>query len=305
MAKSNLILAPALLVLAMSLTGMNVAIGKPIVAEMPVYLFLGIRFAIATSALALLSRHEPGPRLVDLPRSQWMTIVVILAGVGSVLFTVFLLEGVKRTSASDAGIITATIPAVVALLGFVFRSERLSAMQVAAIGAAVTGIVLMQLGAGQTGSAASSVTGNLLIGGAVLCEAIFVMQSGRIGGLIKPIRLSLAVAAASLVLSLPLAIAEFAQFNPATVSGTTWLLVVWYALAASVLCPMLWYRGAVHVETWMAGLATAAMPVSALAIAVAILNEPLGSYRLGGAVLVVAAIVLGSFSQRATPQPPP
>ncbi len=285
------------LVAAMSLTGANVAIGKLIVAEMPVYMTLGLRFAIAAVALGLLSRREPGPALTALSRDQVGTVLV-LAGVGTVLFNIFLLEGTRRTAAGDAGIITATIPAVVAVLGLLVRGQRLGATQWVAIAAAVAGIVVMQSGAGHVAAATSSLLGSGLVACAVLCEAIFVMQSGRISGGLKPIQLSLAVALASVVLILPLAAADLATFDAASVAPQTWALVAWYAITSSVLNPILWFRAAAHVETWMAGLATAATPVAALAIATVLLAEPLGPYRLGGAALVIAAIVLGSLSGR-------
>jgi drug/metabolite transporter (DMT)-like permease len=78
-----------------------------------------------------------------------------------------------------------------------------------------------------------------------------------------------------------------------------WVLGTWYALAASVLCLWLWYSGLPHVETWLAGLATAAMPVVALAMSALYLGESIGPARLAGAALVIAGIVLGALSPQA------
>jgi hypothetical protein len=49
---STRLLAAASLIGAMTLTGANVAIGKAIVAEIPVYVFLLMRFVVAVAALA-------------------------------------------------------------------------------------------------------------------------------------------------------------------------------------------------------------------------------------------------------------
>src|SRR5437660_1901001 len=54
------------LVAAMALTGVNVAFGKAIVAEVPVYIFVLFRFAVASAALALLVRGEPGRTLAHM-----------------------------------------------------------------------------------------------------------------------------------------------------------------------------------------------------------------------------------------------
>ena len=76
----------------------------------------------------------------------------------------------------------------------------------------------------------------------------------------------------------------------------TWLLGTWYALAASVICLWLWYRGLPYVETWLAGLATAAIPLAALATSALYLGETIGGWRLAGAALVIAGIVLGAMA---------
>ena len=63
------------------------------------------------------------------------------------------------------------------------------------------------------------------------------------------------------------------------------------------------------METWLAGLATAAMPVAALATSALYLGEAIGPARLAGAALVIAGIVLGALSPQvgkgAGVDPPP
>jgi drug/metabolite transporter (DMT)-like permease len=279
----------------MALTGTNVPLGKLIVAEIPVYVFTCLRFLIASAALAILAHHEPGPRLRTISRRQGIDLVA-MAALGMVGFTVLLLEGLKRTSAVDAGIITATMPAVVALLGALFMRERLTPLQALAVALAVGGLMFVQVGGADRGSV--SWTGNLLIGGAVLGEASFVLLGKRLAAFFGPIRLALGGNVAALVLSLPLAAFELGRFNAVAMPAALWVLVVWYAISASVLCQILWYRGVGSVETWLAGLTTAAMPVAALVAAHFVLGEEIGPARLAGAALVIAAIALAALSSR-------
>ena len=108
-------------------------------------------------------------------------------------------------------------------------------------------------------------------------------------------RLALAGSLSACVLSAPLAFGsgELAQLGD--VSLLTWALAGWYTLSASVLCLLLWYRGVGHVETWMAGVCTACLPLAALAVSVFILGEPLTGAQAVGALLVVLAILAGSL----------
>jgi drug/metabolite transporter (DMT)-like permease len=284
------------LVAAMTLTGANVAFAKAIVAEVPIYLFVLFRFAVASAALALLVGAEPGPKLRTMTGSERRDLA-LMALLGMVGFTVLMFEGLKRTAAADAGIITATLPAVAALLGVGFAGDRLSRPQGLAIVLAVAGVALVQVSGAAPG--ASTLVGNLLVGAAVLCEASFVLLGKRLAPPYRPLRLALGANLVGLVLSVPLALHQVPGFDPAAVPAAMWALGTWYALASSVACLWLWYRGLPYVETWLAGLTTAAVPVAALAVSSLYLHEAIGLPRLAGAALVIAAIALGALAPAA------
>ena len=110
--------------------------------------------------------------------------------------------------------------------------DRLSWAQVGAVALAVAGLVLVQA----TGAAtnASTLLGNLLVGGAVLCEASFVLLGKRLAPPYRPLRLALGANLVGLVLSIPLAQGEIGAFDWRGVPLWLWLLGTWYALAASV-----------------------------------------------------------------------
>ena len=285
------------LVAAMSMTGANVPLVKLLLSLMPPGVLLPGRFLLAAAVLAVLVRHEPGPRLVSLGWRHWLAIAV-LGIVGSVLFTWFVLEGVRRTSGASAGIILSALPAVVAFAGLVM-GDRLRAGEIGMIALAIAGAALIQ---GQPLTAADAAMpiwlGNMLIACAVLCEAAFVLVARRISTEIGPMRLSLAVALVCLIVCAPFGVTALSSYDWRAIDARSACLFVWYAMTASIVCTVLWYRGVAHVETWAAGLATTAVPVSALAVSVLILGEPLSAAQLAGASLVIAAILAGTLARK-------
>lgn len=279
----------------MTMTGANVPLAKAIVAELPLFGFLVFRFALASAALAFLARSEEGPSFATARPAQ-VRDVLAMALFGMVGYTILVLAGLQRTAASDAGIITATLPAVVALLGALLMAERLRASQWFAVAVAVGGLLLLQ---GQAQDAhSSSPTGNLLIAGAVLCEAVFVLTGKRLVPPFSPLKLALWTNLAGLLLSLPLLALDLPGLAHIALSAQQWGLAVWYVLSSSVLCLWLWYRGLPSVPTWLAGLATAALPVAAVAGSVIALGESLSAAKLAGGLLVMLSIVLGALSAR-------
>lgn len=291
-------LAMLCLIASMALTGANVPLAKVLVAALPTEVLLLLRFVIASLLLALLVRVEPGRPLRELEAREWASVAV-LGLVGSVAFTWAVVEGVKRTSGASAGIILAGLPAVVALVGLAM-GEQLRRGELAMVALAVAGVALIH---GQAvhevpAGGASPLAGNLLIGLAVVCEAAFVIAARDISRKVRPLRLALGVALVSLGACLPLGLAGVAQFDATAVEPPIWALLAWYTLTASVLCTVLWYLGAGHVEAWAAGLATAAVPVTALAVSVVLLGETPMPAQIAGAALVIGAIAVGTLAKR-------
>ncbi|MDA0629505.1 EamA family transporter, partial [Acinetobacter baumannii] len=100
---------------------------------------------------------------------------------GNFLFTICMVTGVSLTSAVTAGVTMAAIPAAVALMSWLFLRECVAARTWLAIALAVTGIGLYALSRPDAGTAAVSSTssqawlGQMLLVGAVLCEAFYAV----------------------------------------------------------------------------------------------------------------------------------
>ena len=118
--------------------------------------------------------------------------------------------------------------------------------------------------------------------------------TGRVGG--RGAGEGGTVALVSLIVCAPFGVTALSSYDWRAIDARSACLFVWYAMTASIVCTVLWYRGVAHVETWAAGLATTAVPVSALAVSVLILGEPLSAAQLAGASLVIAAILAGTLA---------
>ncbi|MBO2928724.1 DMT family transporter [Metapseudomonas otitidis] len=280
---------------SMLLVGSNIAIGKLVLAEVPVFLFAGLRFLIATLVLLPgmgLHRVRQG---LDRRAARGLFLQAFF---GCFLFSLLMLYGVQHTSATSAGIITSATPCVVALLGWVWLREPIGRRVALAIALAAGGIGVLNLPDGRQ-QGLGSLLGNLLVLGAVFAEAIFAIYSRRLSLSLHPWAMAFGVNLAGLVLFLPLAVPEALALDLPAVSATTWAWLVFYALSASVLSFLLWYRGVREVAAGIAGLFTGLMPVGAAMVGISLLGEGLEAGRLLGMTLVLVAIALGAGPRRA------
>ncbi len=285
------------LALAMTFVGINVGIGKTMVAVMPVAAFALWRFVIAIIALA--PRYRPSA-MRRVTRSQWGHLFV-QTFFGTFLFTLLMLSGVRMTTASAAGVITATLPACVALLSWAVLREHPSRRTLVSVGLAIAGVALLNLsrgdphGASASGAGNSVWLGNALVLGAVVCEAIYVIVSKRLAAELSAIDICAYTHLIGGALMLPLGVVGLMAVDYASLTPGHWALILWYGLAASVFSFFLWMRGIRHVSAQLAGVFTAMVPVAATAYGVIFLDERLTVSQGAALALTVAGIVLAAL----------
>ncbi|KWF88860.1 multidrug DMT transporter permease [Burkholderia diffusa] len=294
------------LILSMLLVGSNVGIGKSIVVFVPVAILATLRFVIAIAVLWPLFSPV---KMRAVRRAEWLNLF-LQAFFGTFMFTLLMLNGVQRTSAVAAGVITSTIPAIVALFAWLILREKPNGRALASIALAIAGVVTINLANGSAGGAAAhgaggtsagSLTGNLLILGAVCCESIYVILSRRLTQTLAPIDICAYTHLFGLCLMLPLGATALWHFDYASVPAGTWALVVWYGLSASIFSFWLWMKGIRHVPGSLAGVFSAVLPVAAAAYGIAFLGErPTLAHGIALAC-VVTGIALASLRVKRVP----
>jgi drug/metabolite transporter (DMT)-like permease len=260
---------------AMVLTGANVVLGKVIVAEVPVYTLHAVSLPGGDRRVVAAGQTGSGPKLRQMTRGQVRDLIG-MALLGMIGFTALMLEGLQRTSAAGAGIITARLPAVAALLGVVVLRERLSLSQAGAVALAMAGLVLVVATGSERGTA--TLLGNLLVMGAVVCEASFVILGKRLALPYQPLRLALGANVVGLACAAPLALRDAVRSCRGAALDLAHGHLV--RVVGQFFCLWLWYRGLPHVEAWLAGLSTAAIPVTALAGSTLVLAESIEALKL-------------------------
>ena len=281
---------------SMSLVGSYVGLSKLLVAVFPVLLLAWLRFGIAALAMAHWLRRPAGEAPLS---SRDRRLLFWESFLGNFLFSVCMLYGVRLSSALVAGVVMAALPGVVALLSWLFLRERVAGRVWAGIGCAVAGIALVSVSkrSGDVGSTA----GTLLLVGAVVCEASYVVIGKRLTAAVGPRRISAIVNLWGLVLVTPFGVWQGLSFDFAAVGASTWALLVFYSLAASMFAVWLWMTGLRRVPAAQAGVYTVLLPVAAAAVGVLLLGERFSATQAAAFALALAGVVLATWPDRRRP----
>lgn len=287
--------AGACLALSMALVGGYVALSRPLVAAFPIFLLAWLRFAIGAVAMLHWLPRPPGEAPVARSTRRLLFLESFL---GNFLFSLCMLYGVSMTSAVAAGVVMAAIPATVAILSWLFLRERVAARVWFAVACSAAGIALLALGRRDGTAAGAPGIGTLLLVGAVVCEASYAVIGKRLTGVMGPRRITAIVNLWGLALMTPFGISEAMTFDFAAVDAGTWLLLLFYGLAASVWSVWLWMTGLRRLPASLGGVFTVMLPVSAAAVGVAALGENFGALQAAAFVLALGSVLLATLPGR-------
>lgn len=283
-------LAYAQLAAAMALVGANVVVAKLLAAALPIPLIACLRCLLACLVLWPLAMREgvrPGGRA--LRNLFWQAVF------GTALYNAGLLAGLRLTGALEAGLVLATLPAVVGLGSALWLRERLAPRLWLAVALACGGMAALTLA--RLGPGEGSALGNLLVFAGVCGEATYVLLAKRIAGqapvLVASAWMQLFSALVLLPFALPGAGAVAALADPALAG-----LLLFHAMTASVLCLLLWYAGLRRVPAGVAGVFTAFLPATAALLAVAVLGERLTVLHAGAFAGMLASLLLATWPAR-------
>ncbi|TAL86962.1 MAG: DMT family transporter [Candidimonas sp.] len=287
----------------MSLVGSYVALSKPLAMVFPVFLLAWLRFGIGGIAmLRWIRKPAAEPKMT----SQTRKLVFLESFLGNFLYTLCMVYGVSLSTAVSAGVIMSAIPAVIALMSWAFLREKVGRHVWAAVACGALGIGLLAFA--KPGGAALAVQhlglggapekiwlGNLLLFGAVLCDASYVVLGKKLTTVLSPKRISAIINLWGFVLIMPMGAYVALHFDFTEVSVGAWALLLFYGMAASVWTVWLWMTGLKSIPAAQAGVFSVMLPIAAAIVGVLILGERLATAQMLALAVALMGLVLATL----------
>lgn len=290
-----MILGAVQLALAMALVGINVPVAKQLAEALPIACILFLRCLIACCVLLPLVRLvEPGGAR---PAVRLLVSLFGQAVVGTALFNLALLSGLRRTSALEAGLVLAALPAVMALGAWLWLREAPGPRGWASVALAALAIAALNA-AGAEASTGGSLSGNALVFIAVVAEAAYALLAKSVSGRLGALTATLWMQAFSVLLTAPFAVPALLAGAAAQASMTIWGLLLFHALTSSVVSLVLWYRGLRRAPMVFAGVSAIFLPAAAAVTAMLLFNERATAAHAVGFTLMVLSVLAAAWPKR-------
>lgn len=205
----------------------------------------------------------------------------------------FLLEGraLTLTTASQAGMVSATLPVLVALISVLFLGERLTARSWCGLVLSLAGVAWVSLCSAATENAPRPVLGNLLELMAMMCAAGYTVSMKKLCASYSPYFLTALQCLVGTLFFLPLLFLPGIEFPRELSPGPVWA-VVYLGVCINVGAYGLYNFGISKLPAWQASAFINLIPVVSIFLGWAWLNEHLSLAQLLGAATVFGGVLM-------------
>jgi drug/metabolite transporter (DMT)-like permease len=255
-----------------------------------------LRMAIASLVFAPFWFRVPRPRY---ERGDWK--MLLLAGL-CIPCLYYLFEGfaLQLTTSSQAGVISAIVPLLVAGGAWLFLRERLTARGAIAIAVSLAGVAALSLGGSAQQTASNPLLGNALELLAMVAAAGSMLAIKHLSVRYDPWLLTGMQAAVGVVFFAPMALAS----NPVTWLSATplaWACVVYLGVFVSLAAFGLYNSALSLLPASRASLAINVIPAVALLAGWALLGESMSLIQVAACFVIVGAVVLAESGPEPVP----
>jgi drug/metabolite transporter (DMT)-like permease len=222
------------------------------------------------------------------PRDFWD--LVWLGLVGHCAYQFCFVRGVAETSVSNAALIIGTTPAVVALLSAALGHERISRVHWTGAAVSILG-VYFAVGGGVT-LGGTTVQGDLMVAASMLCWAIYTLGSSRLISRHSPLYVTGMTMALGGLPYAAMMLPQVRQVAWTHVSVWSRSAIVISALLALNLSYLIWYAAVQQIGAARTAIYSNLVPISAMAVAILWLHEPVSWGKMIGAGCVLTGVAL-------------
>jgi len=272
--------------------GLSFLFAKDAIATVAPLSLLSMRFLLAAGVVTVL--HLLGFFPLAL-RGKNIAALLLLALFQPVAYFLFEIFGLQFTHTSQAGMMIALIPIVVAIMSRVFLGERITALQGLSIVTSVFGVLFIAVKDVARGGPANAL-GLALLFLAVCSAAIFNIMSRHISGKFTPFETTFVMMWGGAVsFSLPLLIGQGIQAFAAGFSAVlaSWQLivaVVYLGILSSVVAFFLVNYTLSHLPATQAAIFANVGTLVAVLAGVLVRGEPFHWYSALGVAMIVAGV---------------
>ena len=277
----------AALLLMVLLWGGNFSLIKIAMRDFPELAFNASRLVVASAVFATAMWMQ-GDRPATLTRRDWVRLLIV-GVIGTGVYQLCFLAGVKRTSVGNASLITGSSPVVIALLTAMVGHERIPPLRWVGIALAMLGLYFV---VGGVSFGAESRTGDLLVIASMICWSIYSVASRPLLDVHSPLMVTGVSFMSGTVLYLIVGSPVLLATNWSAISRGSWIAMAISGVLALSVSYLIWYSAIKKLGATRTSVYNYLTPIVAMIVAAVWLSEPVRANQLLGAAAILAGLAI-------------
>jgi len=286
--RSGDLVTETLLVVMAVIWAVNYTVAKYGTRTVPPLAYNAVRIVMAVIALLVigwLKSHE-------LPTRRDLVALLGIGVIGHGVYQVCFIEGLARSRAGTVALMLAASPAFIAIVGRIFRVERVGARGWTGIALQLIGIAFVVFGSIAQATTGDSALGSSLLVAGALCWALFATFIKPYTDRLSGITVGAYSQAGGAVFVMLVGIPAIARTPWTTVPAPVWGAIVYSGIGALVIGNLIWYYGVSRIGPTRVSMFSNLQPLVALAVAWIILGEVPTVWQGLGACSIMSGLVI-------------
>lgn len=282
--------------------GVNFPVIKTALPEIPALAFNALRFPLAALGIAVLVFASGRFRL---PEREDLPAILVLGLIANVGYQYFFIVGLENTTAGNASILLATIPAWTTIGTALFGHETIPGRVWVGVIGALAGIPLVAGGAAAVDLGVDTLRGDLLTVAAAVTWAVYTVGARgliRKYGAMPMTAWTLWIGTVGIVW---MGVPSLRTVELSRLDAGAWAAVVWAGVFAIAIAYALWNRGVRELGNARTAIYQNTVPVIALVAAWIWLGERPYALQVAGAALIIASVAWARRPPRTDQAPGP
>ncbi|HVX42198.1 MAG TPA: DMT family transporter [Gemmatimonadaceae bacterium] len=284
-------LTDALLVLMAVIWGANYSVVKYGTNLVEPLAYNGVRTMLAAVVLAAVVFAGKA-----MPSRRDAVALLLLGVLGNGIYQYLFVEGIARTRASDAALVVAASPALIAIVSRIRGVDRLHGRGILGIVLSALGIGFVVLGTTEASNAGGangpSVTGDFLVLAGSACWAVYSVLLKPYTERVSGMQLSALTMIGGAVPLFVVAWPSIARTSWRAVPVLGWSAVLYSGIFSLVVAYLFWYRGIRVLGPTRSAMYSNLQPIFAVLVAWALLGEVPTAWQGVGAAGILGGLVL-------------
>jgi drug/metabolite transporter (DMT)-like permease len=278
----------ALLVLMAVIWAVNYTVAKYGTRTVHPLAYNAVRIVMAVIALLGIGRVLSHER----PTRRDLIALMAIGLLGHGVYQVCFIEGLARSRAGTVALMLAASPAFVAIVGRIFRIERIGPRGWSGIALQLVGIAFVVFGSVAHSTSGDSLFGSSLLVAGSLCWAFFATLIKPYTERLSGINVGAYSQAGGAVFVALVGIPSIVATDWAAVPAPVWGAIIYSGIGALVIGNLIWYYGVSKIGPTHVSMFSNLQPLVALAVAWIVLGEVPTLWQGLGAGSIMTGLVI-------------